>query len=657
MDSSTPISGRGVPSIPDSSTKEPQEPKLPSTPAIKQIAESNLPTNPPAESIVKPEAKQIKSYIETKTLRKVTGIAEGNVFELESQRLGSSSNPVALIRQEYFLPVRLIEDQFQDLTPLPSQAMDKLHHLRRYFDKDQVINNLYILLSQSSGNEQKEKNLIRLIQYYNKRMEPYIPVEFDENTVKAFATIGINPQEFTRGIDPLIKMNEAKSISGISQVIDEAIQRDLTRPVHQRLLKAPPVGVVYKGGQENIREMLATKKAQAEGYADVIHVKEKFEADEITLVMEEQPLTHPIKSDFLTGYHHIREEDWKKWGEARKNYDLELFQKGEVSEETLRKYNEAANTIRNYGADPVSVCKLAFYETKINANDFHTEQFMIGPDPKHPERKQMVSVDEGRWGPPDIAYKAGISSVAITLKNSLLTHPDCLGPVPEEFRPFLEKRLQEIEQTRNELSKPESEWSETLKERVWPAATFDQFVVGMQDLSEDLDKIGSRTADAPFIDQMLKKYQIPHKEKGTLEETRDTVELFLKAEKGRRKEAAFQKQSEQSLRQELEREQAMAEFLLQNPKASIYDAFEIAYPELKTVMKAFRRTDVDPGKNLAYRAMGGFDFLMPRELDKLIEQVPASSEEKGKMREDVKLLKDKHMISTEALVLTHNANG
>jgi hypothetical protein len=617
---------------------------------IQEIGKENIrlsnPTTSEPKSIVSHHCEfesELKSYVEGKKLKKMTSFLLQNsgsstTINLQDYRLGTSSNPVALVKQDQWIPMQLIESEL-DGQISPRDIISELEKVPKQFKREEVLNNLRVLLDRKND-EGEVKRLISIIQNLTKENETFI----DEETLKKFE--GVEFKDLTRNFAPFIKLGDVSENPTLSKAVKEAIKKDAALPVHQRMITTIDATVI-KGGQENIREILATQKAHLEGYDDVLHVKESVKIDEFTLQWGSTELVHPIKSDFLVTYIHISAQDWDAWGQARKAYDLELFQKGGVSAETTHKREEAWQKISDYQVDPLSVCKLAFYETKINANDFHTEQFMIGPDPHHPGRTVIVSVDEGRWGPPGIAYAYG-TSAATTFKNSLITHPDCLKPVPEEFKEFLKHRLGEIDQTAKKMEE---------MGLVLPQEEFKRMEEAYTDVTDTLTALGREKIKDAEIPALAQKYAIAFDTNTTISELKNKITDHLRAKKGELKEKAFAKQSEQSLINEVTREKKMIEYILNTSSSTMYGAFEAGYPELATFMRVLRRMEPDPGKSIAYTPL--FGTLAPRNLSILIQtakkQKSASDEEIAQMEKDLAKLKSDHLVSNSAIALTSNA--
>ena len=671
MNGSSPIEERKVEPLPHSSSQPVSPPietkkELPLSETIQEVGKESfqLPSRSPLEPSKTPlgriKAAELGSHIETRKLRKMSSFLLEMVgspsspssnpltesLSLEHHQLGTSSNPVALLRQDRFIPVKLIESELD--TPIPLTISADLEKTSKQFNREGVLNNLYLLVARTSEEEDERANaLISLIQDLTKRNEQYI----DEKTLKGISKTltqqGIEFGALTRNLEPFIKLSDVKANEFISKAAKEAIKKDQARPIYQRMIEIDQ-SIVYKGGQENLREILATQKTLIEGYDDVVHLKEAVVTDNFVLLWKSEQLRHPIKSNFLEGYEHISVKDWDSWGTARKDYALELFKTGRISEETSQALINAEQKLSGYGVDPTSVCKLAFYETKINANDFHTQQFMIGPDSHQSGKKRMVSIDEGRWGTPDIAYSYGIS-IAVTFKNSLITHPDCLKPVPDEFKEFLRNRLKEIDRTADEM---------TEKGLVCSEEEFKLLEAAYKNVTDTLSaftRIG-KIKDGEIPD-LAKKYDIIFDPDTTVNELRSKIEGHLRSKKAELKEKAFVKQSQASLLAEMGREKRMAEYILQNDKATIYGAFERGYPELATFMRVLGRMEPDPGKSLAYTA--GQGMLLPRNLASFIQTAKkldmASDEEIAQMQKDLATLKSNHMTSIMGIALTSNA--
>ncbi len=571
-------------------------------------------------------------------------------IDLQSHKLGASSNPVSLLKMDYFLPSSLIEAEL--ISSQNSNLSSELNSIPKQFNKENVINNLYLLLNNSDKTEASK--VITVIKNFTKQSEPYID---EKGLTEAYQMMGMDPQSgaLTKNVEAFIKQSDIKNET-IKEAAKQAIKKDAARPLRQRMIDQPEA-IVLKGGQENMREILASRKADIEGYSDILHLKEAIETENFELTWGKQSVDFPIKSTFLEGYEHIDSKIWDKWGDARKNYDVEFFkQNGQVSNETKEKLADAENALLSYGIDPLSLCKLAFYETKINATDFHTKQFMIGPDPHHSQKKCIVSVDEGRWGPAvDVSM---LSIPTLVFRNCLITHPDCLRPVPEEFRDFLKQRLKEMDQTMQKMKAeglvyPQNEFQEMVEAYQEAVLTllelnkkinlpYEANSLLARDVSVDLKDTKGMVGGQAIqrLIELKNRYQIPVDENTTLTELKEKIRSHLMSKKTTLKEKAFPKQSEQSLLKEMEREKKMAEYIINNPEASIYGAFEVGYPELKTFMKVFRRMDSDPGTNLAIsRTPIG---AMPREIAKVIETAEAknlaSPEEIAQMKKDLETL-------------------
>ncbi len=576
-------------------------------------------------------------------------------LNLQHQKLGNSSNPVALLKEEKYIPKKLLKSQIEE-KKIEIELADFKSPL--FFNKEELISNFLLLPSDTNFDLKKFKETHYQLHYISS------DALLNYFTINKLGDLSL----FTKNLVSYFKASDLKSHAAINQMVDGIITDDLNLPSNQRQIPSAPM-IVYKGGRENLRELLATRKALLEGYGDVIHIKEKIkEMDELELSWGAQSITYPIKSEFLEGFEHISNVDWTAWGQARQAKDLAIFNLAQAIEnqapsqeieemkqkckEVKKQAKLAEKKILNYAVDPTSVCKLAFYETKINASDFHTGQFMIGPNQQGKHKKQMISVDEGRWGNPGIGYSYSLTikpSVAVTFKNSLLTHPDCLKPVPAELREFLKERLKTIDETFNEMVE---------KKLVWSEQEFNQLETSYTTITETLSLLKRNKLTLPQVIENLKKFDIAFEEKEESEQLKTKLENYLNDQKNILKERAFSKQSIKSLYLEKQREQIMANYILSKSSASIYQAFEIGYPELATFMTILRRIYADPGKELSL-----VNNTMPRSLSSIIELAKgnktkspsASTAELEKMGKDLEKIKKESTFSKAALALTSDA--
>jgi hypothetical protein len=647
-----------------------------------------------------PDLKELKGYIETKKIGKALSASNnptpGQGVDLRSYKIGNSSNPVALLSDEYYVPYQLLEghlaesdtaalqkesessesngsDSFNLTSDSDSESsasstnfsyeseessgssddeFDILsdtikdvepEELTKYFDKSHVINNAVYLLETNPA-------ISNDLHVFLQKLRAYRGDYIDNEMLQMLAGDKISVASLKRNVEPHVRLGDLKPRKALYEAAKEAIQVDFKRAISlQRIDHLKHQATVYKGGRENLREILAMKKAEIEGYDDVLHLKEDVPPINYQLNWGATPLVNPIKSEFLVGYEHIDSNDWSNWGKARKQYDFELFKYGKVSEETLSQFKQAEQVILSYGVDATQLCKLAFYETKVNASDFHINQFMIGVDPKKEGYHHAISIDEGRWGPPNDVYVVTgtpSDSVAVNFRNALITHPLCLKPVPQEFREFLEKRVGEIDHTAQEMKK---------NDLVYPEGEFEELGEEYEKLLQLDQSLFRYKIQGEQLVELAKQYDVPLGEK--INEADLTLRLrnHLKERREVLKEKAFVKQSEQSLLLEIKREKVMAEYILNNKEATIYDAFEAGYPRMATFMKVFRRMDADPGFTLAYNT--DFGFPVPRNLTTFIENIEkqgmASAEEILQMQQDVIEMQHSQVAKNGQLALTH----